>query len=85
MPRSQFTLRSLLVAILVVAAFFAGMQLERERRRRADLAEVQAVRSTVEYQLMPHPVQPGAPYQKWSSPSPIERLFPAVRSPSSKR
>ena len=34
MPRPQFTLRSLLVAILAVAAFFGGMQFERELERR---------------------------------------------------
>jgi hypothetical protein len=34
MPRPQFTLRSLLVAMLVVAAFFAGIRFERERDRR---------------------------------------------------
>ena len=38
MPRPQFTLRSLLVAMLVVAAFFGGIHFERERRRRADEA-----------------------------------------------
>ncbi|HWB14579.1 MAG TPA: hypothetical protein VG826_35470 [Pirellulales bacterium] len=36
MPRPQFTLRALLVAMLVVAAFFGGIRFERERRRRAD-------------------------------------------------
>ena len=30
MPRPQFTLRALLVAVLVVAAFFGGMALERK-------------------------------------------------------
>ncbi|HWB12274.1 MAG TPA: hypothetical protein VG826_23805 [Pirellulales bacterium] len=34
MPRPQFTLRALLVAMLVVGAFFAGVALERERQRR---------------------------------------------------
>ena len=37
MKRPQFTLRALLVAVLVVAAFFAGIHFERERQRRADL------------------------------------------------
>ena len=36
MPRFQVTLRALLVAMLVVAAFFAGIHVERERRRRED-------------------------------------------------
>jgi hypothetical protein len=36
MPRPQFTLRALLLAMLVVAAFFGGVRFERERRRRAD-------------------------------------------------
>ena len=36
MPRPQFTLRALLVAMLVVAAFFGGIRFERERRRRED-------------------------------------------------
>jgi hypothetical protein len=36
MPRPQFTIRALLVAMLVVAAFFAGIRFERERQRRAD-------------------------------------------------
>lgn len=35
MRRPQFTLRALLVAMLVVAAFFAGIRFERERRRLA--------------------------------------------------
>jgi hypothetical protein len=30
MPRPQFTLRALLVAMLVVAAFFGGMALQRQ-------------------------------------------------------
>lgn len=38
MPRLQFMLRTLLVAMLVVGAFIAGMAFERERRRRADEA-----------------------------------------------
>jgi hypothetical protein len=38
MPRPQFTLRALMVVMLVVAAFFGGMQFERERRRQADEA-----------------------------------------------
>jgi len=38
MPRPQFTLRALLVAMLVVAAFFGGIQFKRERRRREDEA-----------------------------------------------
>ncbi|HWB08782.1 MAG TPA: hypothetical protein VG826_30305 [Pirellulales bacterium] len=40
MPRPQFTLRALLVAMLVVAAFFAGVHFERERQRRVDEAEL---------------------------------------------
>ena len=36
MPRPQFTLRALLVAMLVVAAFFGGVRFERERRNRED-------------------------------------------------
>lgn len=36
MKRPQITLRSLLVAMLFVAAFFAGIRFERERRRRED-------------------------------------------------
>ena len=38
MPRPQFTLRALLVAMLVVAAFFGGMAVQRrldERKRSA--------------------------------------------------
>ena len=38
MPRPQFTLRALLVAMLIVAAFFGGVRYERERRRREDAA-----------------------------------------------
>ncbi|HVX09696.1 MAG TPA: hypothetical protein VHC22_00705 [Pirellulales bacterium] len=38
MRRPQFTLRALLVLMLVVGAFFAGIRFERERRRHADLA-----------------------------------------------
>jgi hypothetical protein len=36
MQRPQFTLRALLVAMLVVAAFFGGIRFERKRQRRAD-------------------------------------------------
>lgn len=38
MPRPQFTLRALLVATLVVAAFFGGMALQAkiEAKRRSD-------------------------------------------------
>jgi hypothetical protein len=36
MPRPQFTLRALLVAMLVVGAFFGGIWFERERQRRED-------------------------------------------------
>ena len=36
----HFSLRALLVAMLVVAAFFAGVRFERERRRREDKAMV---------------------------------------------
>jgi hypothetical protein len=44
MPRPQFTIRALLVAMLVVAAFFGGVRFERERRRQADeAAAAQAV------------------------------------------
>lgn len=32
MPRRQFTLRALLVAMLVVAAFFGGIAVERRRK-----------------------------------------------------
>lgn len=35
-PRPQFTLRALLVAMLVVAAFFADIRFERERQRREE-------------------------------------------------
>lgn len=38
MPRPQFTLRALLVLMLVVGCFFGGIRFERERRRRADEA-----------------------------------------------
>jgi hypothetical protein len=36
MPRPQLTLRALLVAMLVVGAFFGGIRFERERQRRQD-------------------------------------------------
>jgi hypothetical protein len=38
MSRPQFSIRTLFVAMLVVAAFFAGLRFERERRRREDEA-----------------------------------------------
>jgi hypothetical protein len=38
MLRPQFTLRALLVLLLVVACFFGGIRFERERQRRADEA-----------------------------------------------
>lgn len=37
MPRPQFTLRGLLVAVLVVAAFFGGVRFERQRRKQHDV------------------------------------------------
>jgi hypothetical protein len=37
--RFQFSLRALLMVMLVVAAFFGGIRFERERRRRADEKE----------------------------------------------
>lgn len=37
--RFQFSLRSLLVVILVAASFLGGIHFERERRRRADELE----------------------------------------------
>ncbi len=40
MPRPQFTLRALLVAMLVVAAFFLGIRFERQRQRREREAEL---------------------------------------------
>jgi hypothetical protein len=39
MSRPQFTLRSLLVAMLVVGAFCGGIAFERERQRRRDGAK----------------------------------------------
>lgn len=36
MRRPQFTIRALLVTMLVVGAFFGGIHFERERRRRED-------------------------------------------------
>lgn len=36
MPRPNFNIRALLVATLVVAAFFGGIHFERELERRAD-------------------------------------------------
>ena len=38
MPRPQFTIRILLMLMLVVAAFFGGIRFERERQRRAEEA-----------------------------------------------
>jgi hypothetical protein len=37
--RFQFSLRTLLVAMLAVACFFGGIQFERERKRREDEAQ----------------------------------------------
>ena len=42
MRRPQVTLRALLVATLVVAAFFGGIHFEREGRRRQDQAAADA-------------------------------------------
>jgi ferric-dicitrate binding protein FerR (iron transport regulator) len=44
MPRPQFTLRALLIAVLVVAAFFGGMAVQRRleqpvKRYRAGIVE----------------------------------------------
>lgn len=38
MRRPQFTLRALLILMLVVAAFFAGVRYDRELLRREDAA-----------------------------------------------
>lgn len=38
MPRPQFILRALLVAMLVVAAFLGGIHFERERQKRGEKA-----------------------------------------------
>ena len=40
--RFQFSLRALLVLMLAVACFFAGIRFERERRRREEEAAQQA-------------------------------------------
>jgi hypothetical protein len=45
MPRPQFTIRALLVAMLVSAAFFGGVRFERERQRRADEAAALAFKT----------------------------------------
>lgn len=42
MRRPQYTLRAVLVATLVVAAFFAGIRFEREWRGREDEAAARA-------------------------------------------
>ena len=52
MPPFQFTLRVLLVAMLVVAAFFGGIRFERERRRRADEAAAKREDSVRIYPLV---------------------------------
>ena len=39
MTRAQFSIRTLLWLTLVAAAFFGGIQFERERRRREDAAQ----------------------------------------------
>lgn len=44
MPRPQFNIRALLVAMLVVASFFGGMRVGRERQRREDEAAAPAAR-----------------------------------------
>lgn len=51
MPRPQFTLRALLVAMLVVAAFFGGIRFERERRRREDDAAFSAAQAMLNQKL----------------------------------
>jgi hypothetical protein len=42
MPRPQFSLKTLLWLMLVVAAFVGGIRFERERRRREDQAAAEA-------------------------------------------
>jgi hypothetical protein len=44
MARPQFTLRTLLVAMLVVGAFFGGIKFERQRHQGADEAAAKAAR-----------------------------------------
>ena len=45
MPRPQFTLRAVLVAMLAVACFFGGIRFEQERRRREDADYMRAYRA----------------------------------------
>lgn len=53
MSRPQFTIRAMLVAMLVVAAFFGGIRFERERLRLA--AEAAARHDAVKiYPLLGH-------------------------------
>ncbi len=47
MSRPQFTIGALLVLLLAVACFFGGIQVERERQRRADEAAALAAHHAV--------------------------------------
>jgi hypothetical protein len=47
MQRPQFSLKTLLWLMLVVAAFVGGIQFERERRRRADDAAAMAAQAVL--------------------------------------
>ncbi|HVX16173.1 MAG TPA: hypothetical protein VHC22_33615 [Pirellulales bacterium] len=60
MPRPQFTLRALLVLMLVVAAFLGGMHLERGRQAAKHAIDMEALRKELDLRRrqFPAPKQP---------------------------
>lgn len=84
MPPPQFTLRALLVAMLVVAAFFGGIRFERERRKRADKAETQAATSKARWALtapagLPRKPNYGPPIVGSNATQPSDKTMPTLK------
>ena len=81
MPRPQYTLKTLLVAMLVVAAFFGGVRFERERRRRADEEAAALAAKAVPLRLPSRSARP--PLDRGDFPGRAEpfRLLPGYVKP----
>ena len=83
MPRPQFTLRALLLLMLVVAAFFGGVRFGREWQRSDEKGvaasaniEPDAAQAAVE--------QPTTGLQLWSAPAPsmLEEIQKRSKAPN---
>lgn len=79
MRRPQFTVRALLVVMLAVGCFFAGIRFERVRRRREDKAAELAARMQRNTDALRR-LLPGNPVGTWESElwRPRPQLIPYV-------